>query len=92
VLRQDFRDRRCQRGLAVVNVTNRPYVAVRLGSVKFLFRHILYSSGAKAPNDFNLFAARLKPRPDTKPSQATLRTIAVGSRPESAINNIDTAS
>jgi hypothetical protein len=39
MLRQYLRDRRRQRGLAMVNVTNRPDVAVRLIPIKFLFRH-----------------------------------------------------
>jgi hypothetical protein len=34
----------------MINVTNRPYVAVRLIPLKFFFRHFLFSSGAKAPN------------------------------------------
>jgi hypothetical protein len=48
VLLQHFRDRRRQRRLPVVNVTNRPYVAVRLCPFKFFFRHfalILCSAG-----------------------------------------------
>jgi hypothetical protein len=40
VLLQHLGDGRRQRGLAMVNVTNRPYVAVRLIPLKFLFRHI----------------------------------------------------
>ena len=40
VLRQHLGDGRRQRRLAMVNVTNRPYVAVRLIALKFLFRHI----------------------------------------------------
>jgi hypothetical protein len=36
---QHLRDRRRQRRLAMVNVTNRPHVAVRLITIKFLFRH-----------------------------------------------------
>jgi hypothetical protein len=39
MLRQYLGDRRRQRRLAMVNVTNRPYVAVRLVTIKFLFRH-----------------------------------------------------
>jgi len=39
VLRQNFRDSRRQRGLAMIDVTNRPNVAVRLVAIKFLFRH-----------------------------------------------------
>src|SRR5579862_4165248 len=39
VLRQYLCDRRRQRSLAVINVTNRPYVAVRLSAIKFFFRH-----------------------------------------------------
>jgi hypothetical protein len=39
MLLQNFRDGRRQRGLAVVDVTNRPHVAVRLITIKFLFRH-----------------------------------------------------
>src|SRR5208282_5304835 len=38
---QDLRDRRRQRRLAMVNVTNRPYVAVRLRPFKFLLCHLL---------------------------------------------------
>jgi hypothetical protein len=39
VLRQYLRDRRRQRSLAVVDVTNRPYIAVRLIPIKLFFRH-----------------------------------------------------
>src|SRR5207344_3378626 len=39
VLLQHLRDRRRQRRLAVVNVTNRAYVAVRLITLKFFLRH-----------------------------------------------------
>ncbi len=47
VLRQHLRDRRRQRRLAVINVTNRPYVHVRFGTVKLFLRHdmSLSSSG-----------------------------------------------
>src|SRR5438094_480177 len=41
VLLQHFRDRRRQRGLAMVNMANRPHVHVRLSAFKFLFRHVL---------------------------------------------------
>ncbi|MEY2411769.1 MAG: hypothetical protein QOD84_375, partial [Acidobacteriaceae bacterium] len=41
VLGQHFRDGRRQRGLAMINVTNRPNVAVRLVPFKFLFRHFV---------------------------------------------------
>src|SRR5580704_4366633 len=41
VLLQNLRDGRRQRGLAMVNVTNRPHIAVRLIAIKFLFRHCL---------------------------------------------------
>jgi hypothetical protein len=41
MFRQYLGDSRRQRGLAMVNVTNRPYVAVRLIAIKFLFRHFL---------------------------------------------------
>ena len=44
VLLQNLRDRRRQRRLAVVDVTNRPYVAVRLIPFKFFFRHFALSS------------------------------------------------
>jgi hypothetical protein len=44
MLLQYLRDRRRQRGLAVINVTNRPHIAVRLVSIKFLFRHIRSSA------------------------------------------------
>src|SRR5699024_3444274 len=37
--RQRLGDRRCQRGLAMVNVANRPDVQVRLRSLKFLLAH-----------------------------------------------------
>jgi hypothetical protein len=39
MLRQHLRDGRRQRRLAMVDVTNRPDVAVRLIAIKFLFRH-----------------------------------------------------
>jgi hypothetical protein len=39
MLRQNLGDRRRQRGLAMVDVTYRSHVAVRLISIKFLFRH-----------------------------------------------------
>src|SRR5713101_9365549 len=47
VLRQYLGDRRRQRGLAMIDVTNRPHVAVRLIAIKFLFRHFLapYDAG-----------------------------------------------
>jgi hypothetical protein len=48
VLLQNFRDRRRQRRLAMVDVTNRPYVAVRLCPFKFFFRHFLSSFVAPA--------------------------------------------
>jgi hypothetical protein len=44
MLRQNLGDGRRQRGLAMVDVTNRPYVAVRLIPIKFFFRHILSST------------------------------------------------
>jgi hypothetical protein len=40
MLLQYLRDGRRQRGLAMIDVTNRPHVAVRLVAIKFLFRHI----------------------------------------------------
>jgi hypothetical protein len=46
MLRQNLGDRRRQRGLAMVDVTNRPHVAVRLISIKFLFRHFSFSSAS----------------------------------------------
>jgi hypothetical protein len=47
VLLQHLRDRRRQRRLAMVNVTNRPNIHVRLAAVKFLFRHdVLFLSSA----------------------------------------------
>jgi hypothetical protein len=46
MLRQHLRNRRRQRRLAMVNVTNRPYVAVRLIPIKFLFRHFSFLCGA----------------------------------------------
>jgi hypothetical protein len=39
MLLQYLRDGRRQRGLAMIDVTNRPHVAVRLVAIKFLFRH-----------------------------------------------------
>src|ERR1035437_852186 len=50
VLLQDLSDGRRQRRLAMVDVTNRPYVAVRLCPLKFFFRHLLSSSEANANN------------------------------------------
>ena len=50
VLRQRLGDRRRQRRLAVVDVSDRPDVDVRLAAVKFLFRHsqtLLALSGFK---------------------------------------------
>jgi hypothetical protein len=41
VLLQNFGDGRRQRGLAMVDVTDGPHVAVRLIPIKFLFRHFL---------------------------------------------------
>ena len=38
-LRENLRDRRRQRRLAVINVTNRANVAMRLCPFKLLFRH-----------------------------------------------------
>src|SRR5262249_25815960 len=38
-LRQDLRDRRRQRRLAMVHVTDRPDVAMRLGPLKLRLRH-----------------------------------------------------
>ena len=63
VLRQYFRDRRRQRGLAMINVTNGPYVAVRLIALKFLFCHCFVSSGAKAPKLISLFFGTAKAVP-----------------------------
>jgi hypothetical protein len=34
-------DRRRQRRLAMINVTNGAYIYMRLGSLKLLFRHLL---------------------------------------------------
>jgi hypothetical protein len=44
VLRKHLGDRRGQCRFAVVNVTNRPYIHVRLTALEFLFRHPLCSS------------------------------------------------
>jgi len=41
--RQDRRDRRRQRRLAVVNVSNRAHVHVRLGAFEFTFCHVSIS-------------------------------------------------
>src|SRR5207253_338187 len=46
VLLQYLGDGRRQRGLAVVDMTNRPYVHMRLIALKFLFRHFLAPCGA----------------------------------------------
>ena len=43
LLRQNFRDRSRQRRLAMVNVTNRADIAMRLRSFKLLFCHFLNS-------------------------------------------------
>jgi hypothetical protein len=48
VLLQNFGDGRRQRRLPVVDVTNRPDVAVRLCPFKFFFRHFLFSFVAPA--------------------------------------------
>jgi hypothetical protein len=42
MFRQNLGDSRRQRGLAVVDMTNRPHVAVRLIAIKFLFRHFSF--------------------------------------------------
>jgi hypothetical protein len=42
MLRQNLRDRRRQRRLAMVNVTNRAYVAVRLIPIKLFFCHFAF--------------------------------------------------
>jgi hypothetical protein len=39
MLRQRLSDRRRQRRLAVIDVPDRPYVAMRLASIKFFLRH-----------------------------------------------------
>jgi hypothetical protein len=39
VLRQNLRDRRRQRRLPVIDMTDRPDIHVRLAAVKFLFTH-----------------------------------------------------
>ena len=44
VLGQHLRDRRRQRRLAVIDVSDRPDVYVRLAAVKFLFRHVVVES------------------------------------------------
>jgi hypothetical protein len=46
MFRQNLGDSRRQRGLAVVDMTNRPHVAVRLIAIKFLFRHFSISSAS----------------------------------------------
>jgi hypothetical protein len=48
VLLQNLRDRRRQRRLAMINVSNRPNIHVRLAAVKFLFRHNV------CPNNYRL--------------------------------------
>ncbi len=51
-LRKRLRDRRRQRRLAVINVTNRPDVAMRLRTFKLLFSHRLFpvfSNGPRTP-------------------------------------------
>jgi hypothetical protein len=45
VLLQYLGDRRRQRRLAMIDVTNRPDIAVRLIPLKLFFRHFLFSSG-----------------------------------------------
>jgi hypothetical protein len=44
VLRQNFGDRRRQRRLAMINVTNGPNVHVRLTALEFLLGHSVRSS------------------------------------------------
>ena len=58
VLRQYLRDRRRQRRLAVIDVSNRPYVAVRLCPIKFFLRHFLFSFVAPARRLFLVTPAR----------------------------------
>jgi hypothetical protein len=48
VLLQYLRDRRRQRRLAVIDVTNRPNVAVRLIAIKFFLCHFRFSFVAPA--------------------------------------------
>src|SRR5690606_2003584 len=43
LVRHYLRQSRRQRRLAMVNVTNRPYIHMRLRSFKFSFRHVLIS-------------------------------------------------
>ena len=57
VLRQRLRDRRRQRRLAVINMTDRPDIDVRFAAVKFLFRHGLISPRTLSYR--NLFSPRL---------------------------------
>ncbi len=40
VLRQNFGDRSRQRRLAMIDVSDRAYVYVRLAAIKFLFRRL----------------------------------------------------
>src|SRR6202041_2718948 len=51
VLRQCLRDRRRQRRLAVIDVTNRAYVAVRLATIKFFLRHTIPSERLSSNED-----------------------------------------
>src|SRR5437867_2740874 len=51
VLAQHLRDRRRQRRLAMVNVTNRPDVHVRLRALEFLLRHVPLTSHRVTPTE-----------------------------------------
>jgi hypothetical protein len=44
VLLQNLRDRRRQRRLAVIHVTNGPDIHVRLAAIEFFFAHLVSSS------------------------------------------------
>src|SRR5205809_938416 len=60
VLLQYFRDRRRQRGLAMINMTDRAHVHVRFGSFEFLFRHVSLSSSSVIAVNFLIFRPQLR--------------------------------
>ena len=56
-------DRRCQRGLAVVNVPNRAHVHVGLGSCEFFFSHFQFLKRAMPVSWFNVCISSRYPLP-----------------------------
>src|SRR5262249_32534181 len=72
-LRQNLGDRRRQRRLAMVNVTNRANVAVRLRTLKLCFRHDSLSSLSFVCRGFRRRISKLLPSSFAKASDDILR-------------------